>query len=300
MLDEANLTTTVDTCLRVCLSNITDLAKKLTTQATTDISYIETSTSHCKLDSVNRPIFHAHAKTYYGSWMRDAYPKDGKETMKRWIAKHFEGDVLEEYLNESDIRRDMIHKIHKLPYPYEGTNSVYFNGSFYYHRSGYPRIAKYEINSKRYSEVIIEGATFRGNQYLFNSSLSYFDLAVDESALWVLFHYDGADVLSVAKLDIHNLTIYDTRNLTLINHTNVANGFVICGVIYLVSSSEEPRSEISVAYDFDADRYRQPNILWTNLYRNSNMIAYNPYDKLIYIYDHGYLLASHTKIKWRN
>lgn len=43
MLDEANLTDTVDSCLRVCLSNITDLAKKLTTQATTDISYIETA-----------------------------------------------------------------------------------------------------------------------------------------------------------------------------------------------------------------------------------------------------------------
>ena len=69
--------------------------------------------------------------------------------------------------------------------------------------------------------------------------MNYFDLAVDENALWVLFHYDGIDYLSAAKLDINNLTIYDTRNLTLVNHTEVANGFVICGVIYLVRPSQQ-------------------------------------------------------------
>lgn len=64
--------------------------------------------------------------------------------------------------------------------------------------------------------------------------MNYFDLAVDENALWVLFHYEDEEFLSVAKLDISNLTIYETWNLTLINHTEVANGFVVCGVLYLV------------------------------------------------------------------
>lgn len=74
-------------------------------------------------------------------------------------------------------------------------------------------------------------------QYLFNSSMSYFDLAVDENALWVMFHYDSESFLSVAKLDINNLTVYNTWNLTMINHTEVANGFVVCGVLYLVISA---------------------------------------------------------------
>lgn len=64
--------------------------------------------------------------------------------------------------------------------------------------------------------------------------MNYFDLAVDENALWVLFHYLDEEFLSVAKVDISNLTIYETWNLTLINHTEVANGFVVCGVLYLV------------------------------------------------------------------
>ena len=64
--------------------------------------------------------------------------------------------------------------------------------------------------------------------------MSYFDLAVDENALWVLFHYEKEHFLSVLKMDIGNLTVYDSWNLTLINHTEVANGFVVCGVLYLV------------------------------------------------------------------
>lgn len=36
------------------------------------------------------------------------------------------------------------------------------------------------------------------------------------------------------QVDINNLTIYETYNLTLINHTQIANGIVICGVLYTV------------------------------------------------------------------
>jgi hypothetical protein len=72
-------------------------------------------------------------------------------------------------------------------------------------------------------------------QYLFNDSMSYLDLAIDENALWVMFHYTEEEFLSVAKLDITNLTIYRTWNLTMVNHTEMANGLVVCGVLYLVS-----------------------------------------------------------------
>ena len=72
-------------------------------------------------------------------------------------------------------------------------------------------------------------------QFLFNRSMNYFDLAVDENALWIMFRYDEAPHLSVAKVDVNNLTIYETFNLTSVNHTKVANAFVICGVLYAVS-----------------------------------------------------------------
>lgn len=129
--------------------------------------------------------------------------------------------------------------------------------------------------------------------------MNYFDLAVDENALWVLFHYEDTPFLSVAKLDIGNLTIYETWNLTLINHTDVSNGFVVCGVLYLVESGRELKSEIVIAYDFYRSRYRKPNIKWVNLYKDANMMSYNPFDKRVYIYDHGYLLTMPARITWR-
>lgn len=130
-------------------------------------------------------------------------------------------------------------------------------------------------------------------------SYNYFDLAIDENALWVMYHYENQPFLVASRLDIRNLTIYDTWNLTLINHTQVANGFVVCGILYLVKSGFDLQSEIAIAYDFYREKYRHPNIAWINLYRNANMMTYNPYDKRIYVYDHGYLLTMPARLRWR-
>ncbi|KAI6206838.1 Gliomedin [Aphelenchoides besseyi] len=305
--------TETDTCLRICTSNLTTTfgaagdgtEDRMVTS--TETAYIEGATAHCFLQNIGKPVFHAHANTYYGSWMRDAYPRTGlvssiknyevsksiKDMDKRWLTNHFEGNTLHEFYNEADLRRRKIHKTYKLPHLYKGTNTVFFNGSFYYHRAGTPKIAKYELFTQQYEEVVIDvNAAHKSDNYLFNHSMNYFDLAVDENALWVMFHYDSEDFISVAKLDINNLTIYETWNLTMINHTEVANGFV-------VESASNLKSEISIAYDFYRQKYRQPNIKWINLYRNANMMSYNPYDKRIYIYDHGYLLTLPARISWR-
>ncbi|KAI1717963.1 olfactomedin-like domain-containing protein [Ditylenchus destructor] len=267
---------------RVCLStNFTspgapEEIPEFPPPVSTEAAYIEGATAHCFLDNVGKPVFHAHANTFYGSWMRDAYPRSGQDMMKRWVTSHFEGDTLAEFDTEADMRRGKIGKTHRLPYEFRGTNPVFFNGSLYFHRA-----------------LIHNGIAHSYDNYLFNFSMSYFDMAVDENALWVTFHYDGAPHLSVAKMDIHNLTVYHTWNLTMINHTDVANGFVVCGVLYLVFAIK-----ISIAYDFYRDKYRQPNIKWVNLYRNANHMSYNPYDKRIYIYDYGYLLSLPARISW--
>jgi hypothetical protein len=33
---------------------------------------------------------------------------------------------------------------------------VFFNGSFYYQRAGTPKIAKYELSSQKYEEVVVD------------------------------------------------------------------------------------------------------------------------------------------------
>ncbi|KAK0428344.1 hypothetical protein QR680_010749 [Steinernema hermaphroditum] len=290
--------TDIDDCIKVCLTNYT-VTYEPEIPTSTEIAYIEGVTAHCFLEDVGKPVFHAHSNTFYGAWMRDAYPRSGKDMQKRWMTPHFTGDYVYEYDDEASLRRQNLGVKHRLPYRYDGTNSVFFNGSFYYHRANTPKIAKYELHSKRYDEVTIRGADFRDDHYTYNMSMSYFDLAVDENALWVMFHYEKEPFLSVIKLDINNLTMYETWNLTMINHTEVGNGFVACGVLYLVRSAFDLKSEITIAYDFYRDKYRQPNIKWVNLYKDANMMSYNPYDKRVYIYDHGYLLTLPARLSWR-
>ncbi|CAD5205571.1 unnamed protein product [Bursaphelenchus okinawaensis] len=292
--------TDTDTCMRVCMSNLTSYRDQLDMPTSTETAYIQGATAHCFLQGVGKPVFHAHANTFYGSWMRDAYPKTGEDSHKRWLTNHFEGNDLYEFRNEAEMRRQNVLKTYKLPHLFKGTNNVFFNGSFYYHRPGTPKLAKYELATQNYEEVIVHPrAAYRGEDYLFNHSMNYFDMAVDENALWVMFHYENEDFVAVTKMDINNLTVYETYNLTMINHTDMANGFVVCGVLYVVQSSSDLKSEISIAYDFYRERYQQPNIHWVNLYRNANMMSYNPFDKRIYIYDHGYLLTVPVRITWR-
>lgn len=145
--------TEVESCMRVCLTNITD--DWFVQPEVTETPYIKGATAHCYLEGVGRPVFHAHSNTFYGAWMRDAYPKTGKDSDKRWLAPHFQGDVLHEYTSESDLRRQNIEESHILPYVYSGTNPTFFNGSFYYQRVGYPSIIKYDIATKRYKELFM-------------------------------------------------------------------------------------------------------------------------------------------------
>lgn len=288
--------TDVETCLKVCLGNLTGEYDELETA--TESAYIQGATANCKLQSVGKPVFHSHATTYYGSWMRDAYPKTGDDMLKRYLVNHFQGIDVIEFRTEADLRREHVNNIYRLPHVFDGTNHMLFNGSLFFHRAGFPRIGKFDLASGHYDEIEIPGAAHQGNNYLFNKSMNYFDLAIDENALWILFHYEREKFLSVAKVDINNLTIYETYNLTLINHTQIANGIVICGVLYTIEDSHAQRSFISTGFDFYRLQYSKPNIKWINLYRNANMISYNPYDKRIYVYDHGYLLTVPAHLQW--
>ncbi|KAL7077123.1 hypothetical protein ACQ4LE_003598 [Meloidogyne hapla] len=296
--------TETDACLRICTAtNLTAsriLEERQRMPISTEAAYIQGATAHCFLEGIGRSIFHAHANTFFGSWMRDAYPRTGADMEKRWLASHFEGDTLAEFKTESDLRRGFLSKSHELPHSFRGTNSLIFNSSFYFHRSGTPLLAKYELTTKHYEEkLIVEGMAFKGEDYLFNESKSFMDIAVDENALWILFHYEGNNNLSVAKLDINNLTVYEIWNISKIDHTKVSNGFVLCGILYLIKSSSIPGTEISAAFDFYRNKYFEPKINWKNLYGNSNYINYNPFDRRIYIYDRGYLLSLPARINWR-
>ncbi|KAK5965210.1 Olfactomedin domain-containing protein, partial [Trichostrongylus colubriformis] len=71
-------------------------------------AYIQGATANCKLQSVGKPVFHSHATTYYGSWMRDAYPRTGDDMLKRYLVNHFQGIEVIEFRTEADLRREHV------------------------------------------------------------------------------------------------------------------------------------------------------------------------------------------------
>ncbi|MFH4984333.1 hypothetical protein AB6A40_011042 [Gnathostoma spinigerum] len=98
----------IDSCMKVCLTNISAPVESAL-PTSTEMAYIEGATAHCYLQNIGKPIFHAHSNTYYGAWMRDAYPRSGQDMMKRWVTSHFQGQSVTEYLDEAALRRHRVH-----------------------------------------------------------------------------------------------------------------------------------------------------------------------------------------------
>uniref|UniRef100_A0A1I7W6H7 Histone H4 n=1 Tax=Heterorhabditis bacteriophora TaxID=37862 RepID=A0A1I7W6H7_HETBA len=57
----------------------------------------------------------------------------------------------------------------------------------------------FTLATGHHEDIEVEGAAHKGDNYLFNRSMNYFDLAIDENALWVMYHYEKEDFLSIAK-----------------------------------------------------------------------------------------------------
>lgn len=156
--------------------------------------------SDCFLESLSNPRFHAHSKRYYGSWMRDPIPRFQADDAKRWATQEFYGNLLYEYADEAEMRREKANKRYVLPTVFDGTNHVFVNGSLYYHRSGTNKIAKFDIYNRAYTEVELPNMAYRYDHYLFNYSYNYVDLSHDENGLWAIYRYEGDLFLGKKKI----------------------------------------------------------------------------------------------------
>lgn len=249
----------------------------------------------CYVNQIGKPVEVGFRKTFYGAWMRDARPRFEHDEDKRYVTEHFNGISLLEYSNEDDLYKPELSpvKTYTLPHMYDGTNHVILNGAIIYHRSGTRNIIRYDLYRNYTKETVLKGAAYGGgSSYLYEgSSFSYFDFAVDENALWVIYRFENEKFLSVSRLHPKTLKILRTWNLTEIDANSVGNSWITCGVIYLVKSATLQNTTLYFAYDLYARKYAQINNMeWTNVYNDSNMIAYNPKDRKVYVYDHGHLI----------
>ena len=124
-------------------------------------------------------------------------------------------------------------------------------------------------------------AAFQGkNNYVYKTEYNFFDIAVDENGLWVIYgdEYSQSHLL-VSKLNPADLSIEKTWNLT-VEHQSYGNGFISCGILYLVKDTQTKNTVIDYAYDLYEKKFVEMNRMkFTNPFQMNNMLSYYPVEE---------------------
>jgi len=157
---------------------------------------------------------------------------------------------------------------------------------FWHHNCRYD-LAKRELTGS----VRLYGMAHSGDDYLYSTGRGYVDLAADETGLWAIHAAaDDTDHLLVARLDTEVMSVTSTWSIA-VRHADYGNGFVICGVLYLVGDvTVKDGSPVDFAYDLYKRRRIENGDVGLTLvspYQLTTALAYNPRDRRLYAWDNG-------------
>jgi len=131
----------------------------------------------------------------------------------------------------------------------------------------------------------------QGKDYLYSTEYNYFDLSVDENGLWAIYAAEHErNFLLVSKLDPVELSIEKTWNIT-VRHRQYGNGFVACGLLYLIRDVTSQTTVIDYAFDLYTKQLFDVNLGFNNPYRMNTMITFNHAERQIYSWDYRHLLT---------
>ncbi|KAM7413994.1 hypothetical protein PAMA_019016 [Pampus argenteus] len=226
----------------------------------------------------------------YGSWFKD--PSEG--SAKVYLLSGIRNNTLLEYVSlQSFTERTATPppKVTQLPFPWQGTGHVVYNGFLYYHKADTPnQILKVDmLNGTVVDSTLLPGAG-RLPVYSLNPN-TYLDLAVDELGLWVIHadpEYGGN--LVITKLDKGTLAVeynWDTQ----CKSRDAEGAFLICGTLYVVYNTHYGgRSTIQCLYDIHDTIHSEesPVMFFPKRYTSHSSIHYHPQDKQLYAWDDGY------------
>ena len=228
---------------------------------------------------------------FWGAWMQDPYPATTLLRGHYWVTQHFTGQILSEYNSLNDFKQDKVANTYTLDYFYFGTGHVVYKSAFYYHHEGYNEIIKFDLQKEQVvHRKKMRQASYQRREFVYATKYNFFDFAVDKNGLWVIYGHKKLDeVLLVSKMNHVNLEVEKTWQVD-VNHRSYGNGFITCGVLYLIKSTTKHDSKIDFAYDLYSQTKQNVSIDFINPYKLNNMISYNSIKREIYSWDNGKLL----------
>ncbi|KAK0422912.1 hypothetical protein QR680_007862 [Steinernema hermaphroditum] len=286
-----------------------------TTEPYTGLPTLGQNRRECQLNAVGIPVLHAESQYgEVGSWMRDASPYSDEMAERRWVTDDYASPVLYEYKNE----RQLMNKKQKIKYYVDylasGTGNMVYNGSYFYHRHGSNFLVRYDLETTDQFQLDSIGDmasidcdrkpdhTFEScneterDPWLYNRPHNYIDYAVDENGLWLIYMKSDSPHLFVSKLET-DFYVVDTWELTDVNGTELADAFVMCGILYGLRSGKERDTRIDYAFNLYTNETLDVDIRWYNPYRGLTMLHYNPIDGRLYFFDTRKLLSVNVRME---
>ena len=138
--------------------------------------------------------------------------------------------------------------------PLQGNDHVVYNGSFFYLHLESESIVRYDLTTLFSRKIRIPR-----NRVVRNSGLSllaplyqpqqkdnYLDFATDENGIWAIMGLMVDNNTVVMKFDPYNLEFEYMWNISL-SHHQVADMFIVCGVLYAVDHVDVRDTKIRLA-----------------------------------------------------
>lgn len=135
--------------------------------------------------------------------------------------------------------------------------------------------------------LLIENALYHGRNYLFSNSKTYFNVAVDEKGLWIIYASSTDETIIVAHIDEETFSIIRHINTTY-PKSKAGNAFIACGIMYVTDTKD-----MTVSFAFDLLKEKQIDARFE--LRSSQsvlaMLSYSLRDKNLYTWENGSLMV---------
>ncbi|KAH9376815.1 hypothetical protein HPB48_017860 [Haemaphysalis longicornis] len=230
---------------------------------------------------VGKPVLFRHNNASWGSWMRDSF-KRAFDASKFWVTLDGDRTSLLEYVDGAYARR------YSLPYAFRGNAQVVYNNSLFYHHENTDSIVRFDLGNKSTAALSL-ARDFSSGRLLYGTQHNAMDILADENGLWAIYASNSTNNTLVVKFHERAMMAERVWNLTL-DHRTVGEMFIVCGVLYAVNSVSEASTRITFAFDLYEEAALEMSLNFSNPFRNTSMVSYNPSDGAIYTWDMGHQL----------